>query len=80
MGQIGYAIPYTSSTEPLSMSKMFDVRLSYVPAQAAMTRFFADGFAGMVPNVTGFQAPIRDYDDDGVPDATDPDPSDPTIK
>jgi len=45
-----------------------------------LVRFFDDGFQGKVPNVTGFSPPVRDVDEDGNPDATDPDPNDPTVK
>jgi hypothetical protein len=77
---VTFPIPYSSSTSALDASAQFDVRCSYVAQQAMMTRFFADGFAGTVPNVTGFQPPVRDFDDDGNPDATDPDPSNPQVK
>jgi len=78
-GLVSFPIPYNASTAGLDSSQQFTVRLSYVAAQATMTRFFADGFAGMVPNVTGFQPPVRDFDDDGYPDATDADPSNPKV-
>jgi hypothetical protein len=77
---VNFAIPYGPGSSALDPSAQFDVRCSYVAAQATMTRFFADGFAGMVPNVTGFQAALRDFDDDGAPDATDADPSNPHVK
>jgi hypothetical protein len=56
------------------------VRESYLEQQATAVRFFDDAFQGKVPNVVGFKPPVRDYGDDGSPDATDPDPSDPTVK
>ena len=79
-GPIDYAIPYSSASAQLATSAQFRVRCSYRAAQATMTRFFGDAFAGQVPNVTGFQPPVRDFDDDGAPDATDADPSDPTVQ
>jgi len=78
-GAIDYPVPYNASTSELDPSLQFTVRCSYVAAQATMTRFFADGFAGKVPNVTGFQPAVRDFDDDGYPDATDADPSNPKV-
>ena len=58
----------------------YDVSCPYRELQVAMTGFFADAFAGTVPRVQGFKPPVRDLDDDGTPDATDPDPNDPTKK
>ena len=42
--------------------------------------FFEDAFAGRVPVVTGFKAPVRDADDDGAADELDADPNDPKKK
>jgi hypothetical protein len=75
-----YSVPFNQSTMPLALTKDYWVRHSYVEQWAAVTRFIADAFAGGVPNVTGFKPPVRDVDDDGTPDATDPDPNDPTVK
>jgi hypothetical protein len=72
----GYAVPFNDKT----VMKQFSVRNPYRETQAMMLRFFDDGFQGKVPNVTGFKPPVRDVDDDGTPDATDPDPSDPNVK
>ncbi len=77
-----YAIPYSqfnSGTPYPKVTTPFSVKTSYLKLQATTTRFISDGFAGKVPNVTGFQAPVRDYDGDGNPDATDPDPNDPMV-
>jgi hypothetical protein len=77
-----YAIPFgqfNSGTPYPMVTKNFSVKTSYLQLQATTTRFLSDGFAGKVPNVTGFKPPIRDYDGDGYPDATDADPNDPTV-
>ena len=76
-GQRNYGLPLTALTTPLTTP--YTVRQSYLEQQTMVARFIADSFAG-VPNVTGFKAPVRDIDDDGNPDATDPDPNDPTVK
>jgi hypothetical protein len=73
-----YFVPFDSTTQPLTTP--YSVAESYLSQQSMMTRFFSDGFQGGVPNVTGFLAPVRDVDEDGVPDATDPDPNNPLIK
>jgi hypothetical protein len=73
-----YPAPFNASTEPLATP--YSVAESYLPQQSMMTRFFADAFQGAVPNVTGFVPPVRDVDEDGVPDATDPDPNNPNVK
>ncbi len=57
----------------------YNVRCPYRETQIAMTGFFASAFAGQTPTVQGFKTPIRDLDDDGNPDATDPDPNNPAI-
>ncbi len=80
-----YAIPYANygSDQPFTMlapGKQFSVRTGYRQLQATIVRFFADGFAGGVPNVTGFKPPVRDFDDDGATDDVDRDPSDPTVQ
>ncbi len=85
MGHRQFAIPFGQfdTAQPfilLDPTKQFDVHTSYLQLQGMVTRFLTDGFAGGVPNVTGFKPPVRDFDDDGNPDATDPDPSDPTVK
>lgn len=75
-----YPIPYNAATVPLATDKQFAVHQPYLETRATITRFIADAFKGGVPNVTGFKAAVRDFDGDGSPDATDPDPSDPTVK
>jgi len=77
-GQHGFGLP--SNAQTATLGAPYSVRHSYLQQQAMVTRFLADAFAGNVPNVTGFQPPVRDVDDDGNPDATDPDPNDPTVK
>ncbi len=52
---------------------------SYLPIQTAIDGFFTSALAGSVPTVAGFQAPVRDADGDGTPDATDTNPLDPTV-
>jgi hypothetical protein len=66
--------PFPLATHP------YNVRCPYRETQLAITGFFGSAFAGQTPTVQGFKTPIRDLDDDGNPDATDPDPNDPTIK
>jgi hypothetical protein len=72
-----YSVPFKRSTAALPAP--YAVAQSYTTQQAMIARFFADGFEG-VPNVTGFLPPVRDVDEDGNPDATDPNPNDPTVK
>jgi hypothetical protein len=79
-GQRAFAAPFNPSSAALATDKAYWVRHSYVAQWAMVTRFLADAFDGKVPNVTGFAPPVRDLDDDGSPDATDPDPNDPTVK
>jgi hypothetical protein len=80
-GERLYPVPFNQSTQPLALTKDYWVRHSYLEQWAMVTRFIGDAFAGgAAPNVTGFKPPVRDVDDDGNPDATDPDPSDPTVK
>ena len=50
----------------------------YLALQSMVVGFFASAFAGEVPVVKGFAAPVRDFDQDGREDATDPDPNDPS--
>jgi len=79
-GQRTFAAPFNVASPPLATSKQYWVRHSFVEQWAMVARFVADSFAGGAPNVTGFKPPVRDLDDDGTPDATDPDPNDPTVK
>ncbi len=58
----------------------YDVSCPYRELQTAVTGFFTGAFGGQTPSVSGFKPPVRDLDGDGTPDATDPDPNDPTKK
>lgn len=58
----------------------FTVNQPYLPLQAMMTGFFAGAFDGELPAVKGFPAPTLDFDGDGVLDAVDAAPEDPTKK
>ena len=50
----------------------------FLGIQAAATTFLSDALTGTsAPRVTGFVAPVRDYDGDGVPDDRDSNPNDP---
>jgi hypothetical protein len=74
-----FCIPWAVWTDPdpfhhLDLDKYFRVRDPYVALQATAVRFVRDGFAGNVPNVTVMAPPVRDFDDDGVPDDMDADP------
>jgi hypothetical protein len=62
------------------MGKDFNVRCPYREVQTSIVTFFGDGFSGKVPGVKVLKAPVRDLDDDGSPDDTDPNPCDPTVK
>jgi dienelactone hydrolase len=52
---------------------------SYLEIQTAIDGFFSSALAGGVPTVAGFKTPVRDADGDGVLDATDANPLDPTV-
>ena len=76
-----FAVPFNDSTKtPMLQTKQYLVRNSYLEQEAMVMRFLDDGFQGRVPNVVGFKPPVRDVDDDGSPDAIDPDPNDPLVK
>jgi hypothetical protein len=79
-GQRTFTAPFNAASVSLATDKAYWVRHSYVAQWAMVTRFLADSLGGKVPNVTGFTPPVRDIDDDGTPDATDPDPNDPAVK
>lgn len=79
-GDHSYPVPYNEATPQLPKDKQFHVRQSYLEQEQMIVRFLDDAFAGKVPNVTGWKPAVRDFDDDGSPDATDPDPSDPSVK
>lgn len=61
------------------LTTSYQVRCPYRELQATVTGFFSSAFQGVTPTVAGFKAPVRDLDDDGTPDATDPDPNDPNV-
>ncbi|HEX7663540.1 MAG TPA: hypothetical protein VF407_03475 [Polyangiaceae bacterium] len=75
-----YVAPFTHPFVSLDNDKTYTVRTSYRSLQAAADTFFADAFAGQVPRVSGFAAPVRDLDDDGAADDVDADPNDPHLK
>jgi len=58
----------------------YQVSCPYRELQIAVVGFFDSAFAGQTPTVAGFKPAVRDLDDDGTPDATDPDSNDPTKK
>ncbi len=71
---------YDSFSPFPKLDKNYDVSCPYRELQTAVNGFFGSAFAGQTPTVAGFKAPVRDLDDDGTPDATDPDPNDPNVK
>jgi dienelactone hydrolase len=76
-----YKAPYAdldSKTPFVRHDNSFAVRTGYREMQGVVKGFFETAFAGPVPSVKGLRAPVRDIDDDGNPDATDPEPTDPT--
>lgn len=81
-----FAIPYNQFTLAVPFVKLagsdppFDITCSYRQQQAMAVRFLTDGFAGNVPNVTGFLPAVRDFDGDGAPDSTDSDPNNPNVQ
>ena len=82
-GDRTYAAPWALFDQTTVWPKApqpYTVRCPYLESQAMMTGFFSSAFAGQVPVVKGFKPAVRDLDDDGTPDATDPDPNDPTKK
>jgi len=84
-----YAIPYNQFATKTPFVKLgagsatadppFKVTSAYLAEQAMAVRFLTDSFAGKVPNVTGVPTPVRDYDQDGYPDAIDADPNNPNV-
>ena len=52
----------------------------YLGLQAMTVAFFKSLFAGGVPEVSSVPVPVRDFDGDGVDDASDADPLDPVKK
>ena len=79
MGLRHYAIPFGGIDVGFpALSNDIPIEQPYLELQAMAIGFFASAFAGAVPVVKGFPAPVRDYDQDGREDATDVDPNDPT--
>jgi dienelactone hydrolase len=83
-GLRSYEIPYNrtdgSTPNHFGDDQRVKVRTSYREVQAMIVRYFDDAFQGKVPAVAGFKPPVRDADDDGTPDATDPAPMNPAVK
>jgi hypothetical protein len=78
-----FGIPYSDWTAPdpfHHLDASFSVRCPYRSTQAAMVRFIDEAFQGKVPSVVVDTPPVRDLDDDGTPDETDPDPANPAVK
>ena len=74
-----YSSPFVATetgfaTLPMSV----DIHEPYLELQAMVSDFIGSAFADGIPRVGGFPAPIRDFDGDGVPDASDGAPFDPT--
>ncbi len=80
-GTRSFKIPYGNfaSGSPFTPVTQFHVRCPYLALQTTMTLFIGDSFAGNTPRANVLMPPIRDVDDDGNPDATDPDPSNPSV-
>jgi hypothetical protein len=81
-GHHQFAIPFAKydTGEPftrLDKARQFDVAQDYLGTQGMVTRFLADAIAGEVPKVTGFKAPVRDFDGDGATDDVDAEPANP---
>lgn len=68
--------PYVNIPE----DRQFRVSTTYRSVQATFTTFIQDAMDGRVPRVRGLDAPRRDFDDDGSPDATDPNSNDPNVR
>lgn len=83
-GKRSFSLPFNrlDGTTPTRFeeAKRVEVRTSYREVQSMVVRFFDDAFQGRVPSVAGFKPPVRDADDDGSPDSTDPDPMNPQVK
>jgi hypothetical protein len=77
LGHRSYAIPYTQPFTALPTNQQFDVHTSYRQLQTMVNGFLTSGFAGTTPTVSGFLPPVRDFDDDGMPDSTNPNPNNP---
>ncbi|NUO50006.1 MAG: hypothetical protein HOV80_14215 [Polyangiaceae bacterium] len=74
-----YAAPFvvTEGTGFDALPESITINQPYLGLQDMVVQFFAGSFAGEVPAVGGFPVPVRDFDQDGVPDASDPAPLDP---
>jgi hypothetical protein len=79
-GKRHYAIPFGQpGAVPFPILPAdIPVRQPYLGLQAMSVAFFQSAFAGEVPAVTSFPTPRRDFDDDGVDDAQDASPADPS--
>jgi hypothetical protein len=75
-----YAAPFVTddgpSFAPLPMP--IEIDEPYLELQAMMVGFFGTAFAGEIPAVGSFPAPVRDFDGDGRPDDADGAPLDPS--
>jgi hypothetical protein len=83
VGSHGYAIPfarYDAISPFVRLDAEFPMKNPYREVAAQITAFLDDGFASKVPGIVVKKPPIRDYDDDGVLDDVDRDPSDPAVK
>lgn len=79
MGGRHYALPFVKdgAITLQTLPKDIPVEQPYLGLQSMAVGFFASAFAGEVPVVKGFPAPVRDYDADGRDDSVDADPNDP---
>lgn len=78
-----YEIPFNSAdptAPPFRDLPQYQVKTSYREVQAAASGFIGSAFKGGAPVVSGLVPPVRDVDGDGTPDATDPNPNDPSVK
>jgi hypothetical protein len=84
VGRRSFSLPFNrlDGTSPARFDEKnrVSVRTSYREVQAMLVRFFDEAFRGKVPSVSGFKPAVRDADDDGTPDATDPDAMNPQAK
>ncbi|HVY48462.1 MAG TPA: hypothetical protein VHB21_21385, partial [Minicystis sp.] len=74
-----YAMPFNRKGPDRfpTIPSPFAIHEPYLGLQAMCVSFFGSAFAGGTPVVKDFPKPVRDFDQDGRPDATDPDPNDP---
>ncbi len=72
--QFDQLVPFPPLASPVEVSQ------PYLPLQAMMTGFFSGSFSGGGPPViTGFPAPVLDFDGDSFPDDKDAAPEDPAV-